>query len=499
MLRTSQELKDFRSCARSFPYFLANRVQIRDRGGVRFDPWPWQLRLARLWTREKRVAILKARQLGISWMAAAYAVHTAIFEPGALVLLLSQTQPDARELLAKAKFIFERLPAHLRPDQLGRDNVDSLSFPGLQSEIVALPSTEKAGRGRTARLVVADEHAFHQWAEANMAAVQPTMEAGGQFISLSSANGIGNLFADLVSKARQPGSEWHFVFLPYKMRPGRDVTWYERQVESYPRAWMIHQEYPRDADEAFVQTGRPVFQREYLDRHKQACRQPLPRSKWPATLQGFSSDELRIWAPPTTPHRYIAGADVAEGLEHGDYSHLSVFDADMPGRPVEVLSLHGHWAPDEFASRIDAVARIYRGLYGIERNNHGLATILECRRRKTPGLYEERPLLSRQGVEVEPGKLGWTTGPTTKPLMIDDLEQALRLSQIELRDDLNFPELRFYQTFKDGKTGAPSGQWDDRVIALAIAVQMRKYLRPRMERPDPYDGPDTFVSAKTSW
>jgi hypothetical protein len=39
-----------------------------------------------------------------------------------------------------------------------------------------------------------------------------------------------------------------------------------------------------------------------------------------------------------------------------------------------------------------------------------------------------------------------------------------------------------YQTGKDGRTGAPSGGFDDRVMSRAIAVQMRKFLPTRMER-----------------
>jgi len=460
-------------------------------------PWPWQLRLAQVWSRQKRVIILKARQLGVSWMAAAYALWVAMTETGALVLLVSQTEDDAKELLAKARFVFDHLPDHLRPE-VGRNNTFMLEFPGLSSEILALPSTERAGRGRTARLVVGDEHAFHQWAEANFTALSPTTEAGGQLLLLSTANSIGNLFADLWTKAGQPDSEWHRVFLPYHLRPGRDADWYERQKATYPRPWMIHQEYPRDPEEAFVQTGRPVFDLEYLKQHKALCRDPLPVAQWPEGFRRWLPDELRVFAAPKAGHRYFAGADVAEGLEHGDYSHLCVFDADADaGKPEEVLSLHGHWPPDEFARLLDTVARLYPGTYGIERNNHGLAVIVTCKSLGTPGLYRERPVLNRQGQELQPGALGWLTTSATKPLMIDELEEALRTYALRLSDALAIPELTFYQNKKDGSTGAPTGQWDDRVIARAIAWQMRKHLPARLEAQASGDGPGTF--AATHW
>jgi hypothetical protein len=474
---------------------------VQDNGGTQLEPWPWQLRLAEVWEEHRRVVILKARQLGISWMAAAFSLHTAMTRPGSPVLLVSQTGDDAELLLGKARYIFEHLPPYLQPE-VGRNNTVRLEFPCLASEVVALTSTERAGRGRTASLVIADEHAFHQWAEQNFAALGPTMDAGGRFIALSTADGIGNFFAELWAKAAHPKSSWHRVFLPYSMRPERDEAWYEQKLADYVRPWQIHQEYPRDPDEAFVQTGRPVFDKAYLDKHRLLCREPLPPEQWPRELTAglywvgvesdrphwakhlrFDPEELRVFAAPVKGHRYIAGADVAEGLEHGDYSDLVVLDADAPERPTEVLRLHGHWPPDVFGTLIDRVARVYPGLYGIERNNHGLTVVVTCRNLGTPGLFRERPVLSAQGVEIEPGKLGWLTSVSTKPLLIDELEHGLRTFALALSDAMAIPELVFYQNLPDGKTGAPQGQWDDRVMSTGIAWQMRKHLAQRLEAP----------------
>lgn len=497
MLTTAEELREFKRCAASFPHFLREHVWIRDAGGSRFLPWSFQLRLARVWLTQRRVIILKGRQLGISWLAAAYALWTAMFHPGALVLLVSQTKTDAQELLAKVKFIFDRLPEWLRPE-VGRDNTLVLEFPELSSGVEALPSTEKAGRGRTAALVIADEHAFHQWGEVNFTALGPTMDAGGQFISLSTANGIGNFYADLWAKAGHPKSRWHQVFLPYSLRPGRDEAWYEAKALEYTRPWMIHQEYPRDAEEAFVQTGRPVFAAEVVRKQKALCTDALPKEQWPEAFLGWDTDELRVFEPPQRGHRYVAGADVAEGLEHGDYSDLTIWNADAPGGPREALSLHGHWDVDVFGRLIDQVARVYPGLYGIERNNHGLTVLVTCRNLGTPGLYREQPVLTKQGVEIESGKLGWFTDIRTKPLMIDELAQALRDFAIKLSDALAIPELTFYQTLKDGKTGAPSGQWDDRVMSRAIAAQMLKRVPARISHDFDDDGPSGTFAAR-SW
>lgn len=459
--------------------------------------------LAKRLQRFQRVLVLKGRQLGLSWIAAAYALWVALTERGALVLLLSQTKDDALELLAKVQFVYDHLPEWLKQgDALPRTQI--LKFPALRSAVVALPSTKRAGRGRTARLVIADEHATHTWAVHNFAAVSPTIDAGGQFISISTANGIGNLYASLCAKAaavtgwitparRSDGhfsfgrrlrdvilsrDAWLPLFIPYSARPGRDEQWWEEKKDSYPQEWMVHQEYPRDPEEAFVRTGRSVFLKEVLDKHKDWYTDPLPREKWPRPCAEWSAEELRIWAPPVPGRRYIAGADVAEGLEHGDYSSLDVLDAESH---ETVLTLHGHWPPDDFAVHIDAIARIYRGVYGVERNNHGHAVLVTLKALKTPGIYRSRPVLTPKGVVAEEGRLGWLTDSTTKPLMIDELAEALRKFGIILRDKLKHAELSYFQTDAQGRAGAPEGHFDDRVISLAIAWQMRKHLPAPIE------------------
>ncbi len=200
MLQTAEEVREFRREVESFPHFLRTWVWIADGGGTKLEPWPWQRRLAQVWREERQVVILKARQLGVSWMAAAYALWTALTEKGALILLVSQTEADAVELLAKVQFIFDHLPPFLQPE--AKSNVRCLKLPDLHSAIVALPSTRRAGRGRTARLVIADEHSQHAWAEANFAALQPMMEAGGQFLILSTADGTGNSRSSACKRGR---------------------------------------------------------------------------------------------------------------------------------------------------------------------------------------------------------------------------------------------------------------------------------------------------------
>lgn len=514
----------------TFAEFLSLYVYTSDHGGTKMVPWPWQLDLAKALPHISRAIILKGRQIGASWTLAAYSVYTALWTPGAKVLLVSQTEPDAKELLDKCRCIYDFLPTGLQaPANEVISNSQILRFLNKKSQILALPSTKRAGRGHTARLVVGDEHAFHEYAEDNFASLDGAVKNGGQFFPLSTANGVGNTYANLWAAARQlcpvvepfPVADGHYafgnrleeaikthnpkrflpIFLPYCVHPERDEAWWLDELAAKPKTmqWVMHQELPRDAEEAFIQTGRAVFDIEYVRLHRGECCEPLPKNEWPENLKrdiakipendpwgewpdittrAWNGGELKVWAAPESTKCYLGGVDVAEGLLHGDYSHLVVLDGETR---EEILTLHGHWPPDEFATLVDRIARVYPGMYGVERNNHGHTVLAALQKLATPGVYRERPVYGKLGQVLQPGKRGWLTSTITKPLMIDELEQALRTFALRLQDGENIQELTFYKTFDDGKTGAPPGQFDDRVMALAIAFQMSKFVQQEPE------------------
>jgi hypothetical protein len=86
-------------------------------------------------------------------------------------------------------------------------------------------------------------------------------------------------------------------------------------------------------------------------------------------------------------------------------------------------------------------------------------------------MYRRRALnTSSQRISQE---YGWKTTRTSKPLMIDDLGKALKNDELILHCDSTIAELR---TFVRNDRGSMSGSpYDDRVMALAVANQMRKF------------------------
>ena len=178
---------------------------------------------------------------------------------------------------------------------------------------------------------------------------------------------------------------------------------------------------------------------------------------------------LTVWHNPVGGRTYTAGVDTAEGLIHGDYSCIQMLDV-RSGEQVAVW--HGHIPPDELAHEVFRMALWYNNaLTCVESNNHGLTTIVQLRHLGHPNLFRKRTL--NRATEKVSMEFGWKTTRTTKPLLIDDLDMALRNDELILRDRHTIAELRTYVRNERGSmSGSP---YDDRVMALALANEMRQY------------------------
>ena len=178
---------------------------------------------------------------------------------------------------------------------------------------------------------------------------------------------------------------------------------------------------------------------------------------------------FEVWEPPESRSAYVMGVDTAEGLGHGDYSVIQVLNV---GTGNQSAIWHGHIAPDLLAEEVMSVGMWYRNaLCCVESNNHGLTTITELRHLGYPNLFRKRQLNNVNNRNSQ--EYGWKTTRTSKPLMIDDLSSALRNNELQINDRNTVGELRTYvRNDRGSMSGSP---YDDRVMALALANQMRKY------------------------
>jgi hypothetical protein len=459
-LHPEQARIELLACAEDPGYFLDRYAFIYDAtlaDWVPFRLWSAQLDTLDTIRGHRLVVILKARQLGLTWLVLGFALHEMLFHAAATVLLFSRRDDEAVDLLrTRLRGMYDRLPTWLKVRSFQVDNDHEWQWSN-GSRVLAFPTT--GGDSYTATLAIIDEADLVPDLDQQMRAVKPTIDGGGRMILLSRADKTRPLspFKRIYTAARQGQNGWAPVFLPWHARPDRDAAWYEAQRQDIlARTGAVddlHEQYPATDAEALA--PRSLDKRlpaEWLTRCYQH-RESVTGSRGEPAIPG-----LTVYVPPIPGRRYVAGADPAEGNPTSDPSALEVLDVDSG---EEVATLAGRFEPATFAAHVDAVGQWYNQAPAmVERNNHGHAVLLWLR--------DNSRLLRLCGHDALPG---WHTTTKAKALLYDRAGEALRDKDAVIHGLETFNELA---SVEGSTLRAPPGQPDDRAVAFVLAVVGRR-------------------------
>lgn len=245
-------------------YFVETYVHIEDKDAeeliVPFRLWPKQKEALESIDRHRLNIILKARQLGITWLSLAYAVWIMLL-PGKTVIALSRTETEAKELVRRVGVILRYMPELIREEPWGGMTWEqsalkaSVIHPnGLVSTFQAFASTPSAGRSFTANVIILDEWAFQEYAEEIWTSVFPTINRknAGKVIELSTMK-LGTMF----EKTWKEAKNFNRIFLPWSTDPRRTAEWYEST--KLAMGDRVYADYPASPDEAFMTVGGNFF------------------------------------------------------------------------------------------------------------------------------------------------------------------------------------------------------------------------------------------------
>jgi len=199
-----------------------------------FVPDEWQARVLR--SNAKRIIINCGRQTGKSTVAAILGLHTAIYRPGSLVLLLSPSLRQSSELFRKVADFYRRL---------GHEGLEPEAWSALRlelvngSRIVSLPGKEQTIRGFAGvNLLVVDEAA--RVPDELYAAVRPMLAtSNGRLILLSTPFGKSGFF---YQTWKEGGPEWLRVHVPATQCPRISTAFLEEEKRTLGE-WFFAQEY----------------------------------------------------------------------------------------------------------------------------------------------------------------------------------------------------------------------------------------------------------------
>ena len=519
-----------------------------------------------------RYIILKARQMGIStliealcyWWTSTHRYVTSVIiaheknAVGALYKMFRRYyeyshpyfQPD-RKYNTKNELVFD-----VSDEVKKQYQEQGLTPPGLQSEIKTMVAADGKGRADNINFFHGSEVAF--WddsADIVSSALQAVPMAAESFVFLeSTANGIGGYFYDewqLAKRGHLTDSQFVPLFFAWwehykyelpatKEEIGhideeeqalcdlfeeaeipewqwwRKIAWRRRKkLEFRTDPKKFYQEYPATPEEAFLASGRPVFDIRMLQKMEkiaqdQAKKFPyrcgeIVKNEDPYSPQKYIFREmrrvgeqdpsaLRVWWLPERGRKYVIGVDVSEGIEiesskgrEPDYSVIEVVDQ---ATLKTVARWRGYIDPDKLGEVVFAIGKFYNdALVGVEVNNHGIATAAYLKNNFYRNLYMRESAEDDQ-FQVRTTKFGWATNKKTKPIMISMLQACIREGDIIDLDVTAIRELMSYVKRDDGSMAAQEGQHDDCVMAKAIALQMAdwspyntEYAKENIQKP----------------
>ncbi|PSU89943.1 terminase [Photobacterium kishitanii] len=517
------------------------KVENEDGDLVTFTLRPVQALLFKLMAHKN--IILKARQLGFSTAIDIYLLDEALFNKNIKCGIIAQDQGAAGEIFrTKIEVPFDSLPEWLKaefPIESRRSGASGGFILFKSGSSIQCATSFRSG---TVQRLHISEHgkicakypqkakevktgtlnAIHQNA---ICFIESTAEGvGGDFYSMSmraldlhnSGTALGTQdykfhffawfqdpkYSEPLPQSGLQLSKYHqeyFAAVESAMKvtlSDEQKQWYVNKEQS--QGEEIKQEFPSTPQEAFLTSGRRVFDAIRVMNAEAHTTKPLiiydiepvngiktkaqsMREADNEKLQRNLLNMLLVWELPDADEEYAIGVDIAEGLEHNDRSS---FDVVKKTTGEQVAHWFGHLDVEMFASLVRHVGHMYNTAFvGPERNNHGHAFLQKFR-----DIYPVRRIYQEQYIDRDNDndtpKLGWLTTKQSKPIIIEGLKELLRTQTSGIRWIGTISELNVYVYDSKGAMNAQVGCYDDQLISYAIAQEMRARMPKRVKSDD---------------
>lgn len=414
--------------------------------------------------KESRTIILKARQIGFSTAITGFLYHKTIMTPGMNTVLIGYNTDMAAELLDKVKMFLSTTPDELRPTVQYNSKYE-ISFPKLNSKIIVLPSSENVGRGYTIHACLCTELAMWANAEDKMAAIENAVPKDGLLVIESTPRGVGNKYHRM----------WMAEDNGYiKKEYGWWWNYSEEEIEQIKKRMNDPQRFAQEYSLEFLSSGRNVFDAELIksllsdiwemgSKHEEEGVEHIVH-EW---------KDLTVYKKPDPGKVYVLGADSSEGVTGGDWSSATIFERESG---EEVAHYHGIIAPDRFGEKLNQWGRFYNNaLAVVEINAHGLTVVTIMKQLLYPTLFFRPAKFDGIGSPWS-DRLGFKTTKVTRPLLIDDLNQALRDRALTMHSKEFINELQTFIYDSGNNADHADGYHDDSIFSAALALQGFKVL-----------------------
>ncbi len=273
----------------------------------------------------------------------------------------------------------------------------------------------------------------------------------------------------------RPTSEEARMQKSYKLSASQLNWWRSKRAEMSDKSKMV-QENPSNADEAFIFSGRHVFDLARLREIETEINGAVPGERGDLeddgkTIRFKTHDDghLTIYRHKRQGRQFLVCADVAEGIQDGDWSVAHVLDRSSW---EQVAVWRGRTDPGSFGKICVDLGYYYNNaVLAPELNNHGWATVERIKAENYPHLLSTKEIW-----RDEPVRDGFPMlNQKVKGMVITALRNAIDDRTVPIHHLITVQEL---QTFieNNGKMEAMDTCHDDCVTSLAIGLYCLKFL-----------------------
>ena len=460
--------------------------------------------------------VLKGRQQGFTTLVTAYQLACSILNKNFQGYTLADKSDNSEAIFQnKAKFPYSQLPEALKPTEK-YNNRKQLLFDKINSSWAVDTATKDVGRSRTVNFFHGSECAF--WKDG----ISPIQGALGEAFTKncikiyeSTANGYNdyqkmwdsgvhiNCFYEwwktkeynisfrsedertlfLATIDSKKGWIWDRLrwLRDEKHLEPEQLHWYWQKYEKYLDKDLIKQEYPCTPREAFLLSGKNVFDTSIILERLANLAKPIKTGYFSYDYDGLRISNIqwvndrngyiKIYGMPNIPAftQYCIGGDTAG--DGSDFFTAHVLDAKTG---VQVATLKHQFDADQYTRQMYCLGKYYKdALIGIEANFDSYP-IMELQRLGYLKQY------TREAQDTYTGKtekrFGFKTTSLTRPTIISRLIEIVREHCDTINDRDTLEELLTIVRNERGRIEAPEGGHDDQMMGLAIAHHIREQV-----------------------
>ena len=458
-----------------------------------------------------RIIILKARQMGFSTLTESILFKETATKFNRRTGIITHLATATTNLFNMSKLMLDNLPDDMKPS-VKRSNAQELIFDndsgtGLKSRIKCMTAgTSGVGRSDTFDNLHLSELAF--WEGDVTATLTGLFQAvpnlpDTMIIIESTANGYEK-FKELWDQAVNGESDFIPLFVAWYELPEYSMPYSgfklteeeERLKATYNltndqlewRRWCIrnncqgsveqfHQEYPSSPDEAFISTGRCIFDKNAIVERLKHVPKPIKQGYFTYNEEAFKRNVMtdikwvndkqgciKIYKMPNMPQftKYALGGDTA-GETQGDFFSSDVVDAKSL---EQVASLHMQTDEGLFAAQMYCLGKYYEWALIANETNFSTYPQKKLEELGYPNFYV-RETIDRFDKSVTK-QFGFNTNRKTKPLMLASLVELVRDHTDIFNDERTLREMLTMVKKENGKQEAEDGYHDDKVMSIAI-------------------------------